>query len=76
MLETERNQPMRVCAGAGQASQRRLGASKGTVVLPRASSPSVGRSTSAWNVAEMLGNADRCSQPVSRPEDSSAASIR
>ena len=75
MFDTERNQPMRVCASASGFSMRMLGIANGTLIdapcpartAPRASAP-------ATKCETMVGATLRCSHATGLPCASSPAS--
>lgn len=76
MFDTERNQPMRVCAGTGTDSTRKLGMSNGMLIADMPSSNGCWPSAPAAKVEPMVGAAVRCSQATALPCASTPASSR
>src|SRR5215471_18300525 len=76
MLETERNQPMRVCASASGFSKRALASWKGVFTKPSPSSIGISFLTPALNVEPIDGATLRCSQATGFPLASRPASSR
>ena len=76
MLDTERNQPMRVWASASPFSQRRLGMSNGTSTNPMPSSNGASCVWSGLKIDRMVGATLRCRQATTFPFASSPASMR
>ena len=67
MFETERNQPMRVCASASPFSQRRLGISNGLSTKPMPSSIGTSCLASAVKVDRIVGATLRCRHATTLP---------
>ncbi len=76
MLETERNQPMRVWASHWPFSQRRLGMSNGLSISPMPSSNGASWSAPALKVEKIVGATLRCRHATTLPFASTPASIR
>ena len=67
MLDTERNQPMRVCAAASGFSTRMFGMAKGVLTRPMPSSKGIACFGSGAKIEPMVGAALRCSQATGLP---------
>ena len=76
MLDTERNQPMRVCVAASGFSARMFGMAKGVLTSPMPNSKGIACFGSATKVEPMVGAALRCSQATGLPEASRPPSSR
>jgi hypothetical protein len=74
MFDTERNQPMRVCASASGFSMRTLGIAKGTLITPMPSSSGASFLAPATKVERRVGATLRCIQATGLPCASSPAS--
>ena len=74
MFDTERNQPMRVCAIASGFSMRMLGMAKGTLITPMPSSQLASDLAPASNVDTIVGATLRCSHATGMPLASTPAS--
>ena len=74
MFETDRNQPMRVCATASGFSMRMLGMANGTLMTPMASSRGASFLASGLKVEKIVGAAVRCSHATGLPCASTPAS--
>ena len=74
MLETDRNQPMRVCASASGFSMRTLGIANGTLMTPMPSSSAASFLAPATKVEKIVGATLRCIQATGLPCASSPAS--
>src|SRR4029077_7523175 len=72
-LDTDRNQPIRVCATASGFSMRRLGMSYGMLIRPMPCSNGASCLGSGPNSETMLGATLRCSQATGLPRASSPA---
>ena len=74
MFETDRNQPMRVCAVASGFSMRMLGIANGTLMTPMPSSRGASFFAPSTNVEMMVGATLRCIQATVLPCGSRPAS--
>src|SRR5260370_12270050 len=71
MFETERNQPMRVCAVASGFSMRMFGIANGTLMTPMPSSRAASFFAPSTKVEKMVGATLRCIQATGLPCPSS-----
>lgn len=74
MLDTGRNQPMRVCAVASGFSMRTLGIANGTLMTPMPSSSACSFFAPSTKVEKMVGATLRCIQATGLPCASTPAS--
>ena len=76
IFDTERNQPMRVCAAASGFSHWMFAISNGMSTSPMPSSKGAWCTVPAANVDAMLGATLRCRQAITLPFLSRPASMR